>query len=94
MSLYCRCWVVVDDQLRVINQKKAPKLATVFQSVEEKDGSYTLVLTAPGYGEIRIPQPDKTTPYTSIRYNRKHEGNIVIKLMDHFIIILHYGIIV
>lgn len=53
----------------MLSQKRAPKLATIVPKVvQTEDGRYTLVVTAPGKGELTIPQPDQDSPFISLRY--------------------------
>lgn len=64
---------MADDQLRLLSQKRAPKLATIKPNVVETDDErYTLVLNAPGREEIRISQPSTNVPLTSLRYISLH----------------------
>ena len=79
--LFCRCWVVTDENERMLSQKRAPKLATIVPKVEQTDdGRYTLVVTAPSKGELTISQPDYDTPFTSLRYGMLIHTYIVISV--------------
>ena len=63
-----RCWVVVDNEYTFINQKKCPKLATVVQRVEEdRNGKFTLVMSAHGMSVLEVGQPDTSTAVMPIK---------------------------
>jgi uncharacterized protein YcbX len=77
-----RCWVVIDKDNRVVQQSKAPKLATVIPQVingpTNNDGmSPTLVLNAPNVETLIVPPSDlNLSTLTRVQlFNMRGEGH-------------------